>query len=50
MGCRGDSKRDYCGYASDMSYKGGHACFEHRTRLVEDKDKLTDKIVEAEVT
>jgi hypothetical protein len=33
----GDEKCDYCDCAADMTYKGGYACFEHRTSLVKDK-------------
>jgi len=34
-----DSQCDYCDYAADMVYKGGHACFEHRNTLLRDKEK-----------
>ncbi len=35
----GDIRCDYCDYAADMAYKGGHACLDHRTTLLKDKDR-----------
>jgi hypothetical protein len=38
----GDFKCDYCNYAADMVNNGRHACFEHRTTLVKEMEKVMD--------